>query len=313
MRSSEYKLRYRRPLAGPVVYDDRANASMMSVEKLAVHDFWNAASCGEDLYLPDSSKEGFARHSQTRYELEPEILQFAEFAAWRGKQVLEIGVGLGADHQKFAENGAVLHGLDLSERAIRSTARRFELFGLQSELQVADAEQLPFPDASFDLVYSWGVLMHSPDTPTTISEVVRVLRPGGTTKLMLYHKWSFVGFMLWTRYALFRLRPMTPLIDIYMRYLESPGTKAYSVGEVRELLGQFEDIRISTGLTHADLLLSPAGQKHRGPLQSLARVVWPRWLIRRFFPRLGLFMLITARKPTCLAPLNPSAEPPRRS
>ena len=287
------------------------HAHAMNSEKLAVHDFWNAASCGEDLYLPDSSKEGFARHSRTRYELEPEILQFADFDAWRGKQVLEIGVGLGADHQKFAEGGAVMCGVDLTERAIRSTARRFQLFGLKSELQVADAEQLPFPNASFDLVYSWGVLMCSPDTPKAISEVFRVLRPGGTTKLMLYHKWSFVGFMLWTRYALFRLRPTTPLIDIYMRYLESPGTKAYSVGEVRELVGQFEDVRISTGLTHADLLLSPAGQRHRGPLQTVARVIWPRWLIRRFFPRLGLFMLITARKPTGLPAPSPGAAPQR--
>jgi ubiquinone/menaquinone biosynthesis C-methylase UbiE len=269
----------------------------MNAEKLAVHDFWNAAACGENLFLSDSDKQGFARHSETRYELEPEILGFAQFEAWRGKRVLEIGVGLGADHQKFAEAGALLHGVDLTERAIRSTRRRFECFGLSSELQVADAEQLPFEDSSFDLVYSWGVLMHSPDTPRAVGEVFRVLRPSGTAKLMLYHKWSVVGLMLWTRYALFRLRPATPLIDVYMQHLESPGTKAYSVDEARRLLDRFEDVQISTGLTHADLLQSQAGQGHRGPLLTLARIVWPRWLIRALFPRLGLFMLVTARKP----------------
>ena len=274
-----------------------APGTSVNAEKVAVHDFWNAASCGEDLYLPDSTREGFARHSEIRYQLEPEILSFAGFEAGRGKRVLEVGVGLGADHQKWAEHGALLSGVDLTERAIRSTARRFELFGLKSDLQVADAEQLPFPAASFDILYSWGVLMCSPDTPKAIGEVLRVLRPGGTAKLMLYHKWSFVGFMLWTRYALLRFRPMTPLIEIYKSYLESPGTKAYSVAEARHLLAKFEQVEISTRLTHGDLLTSQAGQRHRGPLLTLARLIWPRWLIRALFPRLGLFMLITARKP----------------
>jgi ubiquinone/menaquinone biosynthesis C-methylase UbiE len=269
----------------------------MNSDKAAVHDFWNAASCGEQLYLPDSTREGFEQHSATRYRLEPEILSFAQFEKWRGEKVLEVGVGLGADHQKFAEAGAILTGVDLTERAVRSTARRFQLFGLQSDLRVADAEELPFADDAFDLVYSWGVLMCSPDTPKAIGQVFRVLRPGGTAKLMLYHKWSFVGFMLWVRYALLRLRPATPLIEIYMRYLESPGTKAYSVAEARQLLARFQDVEISTGLTHGDLLTSEAGQRHRGVLLTMARMLWPRWLIRTFFPRLGLFMMITARKP----------------
>jgi ubiquinone/menaquinone biosynthesis C-methylase UbiE len=268
----------------------------LNSEKAAVHDFWNAASCGEELYLPDSTREGFRRHSETRYLLEPEIVDFARFESWRGQRVLEVGVGLGADHQRFAEAGAVLTGIDLTERAIRSTGRRFDLFGLDSKLQVADAEQLPFEDASFDLVYSWGVMTHSPDTPAAIREAFRVLRPGGTAKLMLYHKWSFVGFMLWTRYALLRLRPFTSLVDIYGSHLESPGTKAYSVAEAREMLKQFEHVQISTGLTHGDLLTSQAGQRHRGPLLTLARILWPRWLLRALFPRLGLFMLVTARK-----------------
>ena len=148
-------LRYARPPETAVVYDGRARA-VMSSEKLAVHDFWSAASCGEELYLPDSSKEAFARHSETRYALEPEILQLAEFDAWRGKQVLEIGVGLGADHQKFAEHGAVLHGVDLTERAIRSTERRFQLFGLTSPLQVAAPSSSRSPTAASTSCTPWA-------------------------------------------------------------------------------------------------------------------------------------------------------------
>jgi SAM-dependent methyltransferase len=268
----------------------------MDSDKAAVHDFWNAASCGEKLYLPDSTRDGFAQHATTRYRLEPEILAFAQFERWRGQKVLEVGVGLGADHQQFAEHGAVLTGVDLTERAIRATARRLELFGLQSDLRVADAEHLPFDDGAFDLVYSWGVLMCSPDTPRAIEEVRRVLRPGGTAKIMLYHKWSVVGLMLWVRYGLLRLRPATPLVEIFMRYMESPGTKAYSVDEARGLLARFEDVDIAIQLTHGDLLSSEAGQRHRGPLLTMARAIWPRSIIRALFPRLGLFMLITARK-----------------
>jgi hypothetical protein len=77
----------------------------------------------------------------------------------------------------------------------------------------------------------------------------------------------------------------------------SPGTKAYSVAEARELLARFTDVEMRTGLTHADLLTAEAGQRHRGLLLDIAKAVWPRWLFRALVPKLGLFMLITARKP----------------
>lgn len=270
----------------------------MTDAKAAVQEFWEQASCGEDLLLPAEDREGYREQSRARYELEPEILEFAEFERWRGKKVLEIGVGLGADHQKWAEAGAVLSGVDLTARAIAHTKRRFELFGLQSDLRQGDAENLPFETGSFDVVYSWGVLMASPDTPAAIREVHRVLRPGGTAKIMLYHTYSFVGYMLWVRYALLRLRPWLSLRTIYDRYLESPGMKAYSVDEARELFGAagFADVRVETMLCHGDLLTSGAGQRHRGTLLTIARKLWPRTLIKRLLPRHGLFMTIEARK-----------------
>jgi hypothetical protein len=86
------------------------------------------------------------------------------------------------------------------------------------------------------------------------------------------------------------------LTDIYARYLESPGTKAYSVAEARRLFSAFSKVRIETVLTHGDLLESGAGQRHQGWLLTLARKIWPRWLISRFFSNQGLFMLIQAQK-----------------
>ncbi len=152
----------------------------MNSEKKEVHDFWNTASCGEALYLADTDKAGYMRQAKARYDLEGEmIFGLAQFEQAKGLKVLEVGVGLGADHQQFAEAGADLWGIDLTERAVEHTLQRLAAFGLTSHLTVGDAESLDFPDESFDRLYSWGVLHHSPDTPKAIAEVWRVLKPGG--------------------------------------------------------------------------------------------------------------------------------------
>jgi SAM-dependent methyltransferase len=268
----------------------------MTTQKQAVHDFWNAASCGEKLYLAGPERQAYEAQARSRYALEPYIPAFARFEEASGLRVLEIGVGLGADHARFAQAGADVYGIDLTPRAIEHTRRRLAEFGLTSTLSVGDAEHLDFPDGFFDVVYSWGVLHHSPDTPAAIEEVRRVLKPGGDARVMIYHTWSLVGFMLWLRYALLRLRPWTPLRTIYARHLESPGTKAYTIGEARRLFASYSAVAVRTTLTHADLLESPVGQGHAGPALSIARRLWPRRILRALFPRLGLFMLIEARK-----------------
>jgi len=264
--------------------------------KQEVRDFWNEASCGERLLLDAADKSGYREQMAKRYSLEPFIEGFAGFDYARDLDVLEIGVGLGADHQRFAEAGARLTGIDLTNRAVEHTKNRFDLLGLRSDLRVGDAEALPFADESFDVVYSWGVLHHSPDTPRTIDEVWRVLRQGGTAKVMIYHKHALVGYMLWLRYALLAGKPWRTLDDIYASHLESPGTKAYTVNEARRLCRRFSEVGITIVLTHGDLLESEAGQRHRGWLLSLAKRLWPRKLLRRAMSGHGLFMLIEARK-----------------
>jgi ubiquinone/menaquinone biosynthesis C-methylase UbiE len=265
-------------------------------EKQQVHDFWDEKSCGEDLYLDGLDVAGYSSQSEMRYRLEPYIPAFAGFDSIKGKRVLEIGVGLGADHQRFAENGADLYGIDLTDRAVSHTRRRLDLFGLHSNLSVGDAEALDFPDAYFDVVYSWGVIHHSPDTPKAVSEIQRVLKPGGVARVMVYHKNSIVGTMLWLRYALLAWSPFKSLNEVYSKHLESPGTKAYTLKEARELFASFQTVELSTVLTHGDLLESNAGQRHRGFALTLAKKLWPRRLIRRFLPNAGLFMMISATK-----------------
>lgn len=268
----------------------------MNQDKQRVRDFWNDAACGERLYLRGSNTEGYERQMCERYMLEPYIMEFARFDDSKGMRVLEIGVGLGADHQRFAQAGALLCGVDLTERAVRHTRHRMAAFGLSSRVLVGDSENLSFPDGSFDVAYSWGVLHHTPDTPKAILEVHRVLTDGGMARVMIYHKWSLVGIMLWVRYALLRLRPWISLKEIYASYLESPGTKAYTISEAQKLFENFREVHVNTVLTHGDLLESSAGQRHEGRALSLARRVWPRAILKRFCPRLGLFLLIVARK-----------------
>lgn len=265
-------------------------------EKQLVKDFWNEASCGEELYLNGFDKQSYINQSNTRYRLEPEILKFAEFPNFNKKKTLEIGVGLGADHQKLAEHGAILTGVDLTPRAINHTKRRFELMNLTSDLQIADAENLPFEDNSFDAVYSWGVLHHSPDTQKAVNEVYRVLKSGGLAKIMIYNKYSLIGYMLWARYALLKFKPFKSLNAIYSDHLESPGTKAYSYDEAKSLFSKFDIDSIDSPLTHADLLTSEVGQKHRGGYLSIAKKIWPRWFFKVFMKKNGLFLFVTLTK-----------------
>lgn len=262
-----------------------------------VKDFWEEKSCGEALYLAGTKEADYRQQAQKRYELEPFIEETADFAGSRGKTVLEIGVGLGADHQRFCESGARISGIDLTQRAVGHVRERFVAFGLEPKLLVADGQHLPYRNESIDMVYSWGVIHHAPSPSQILDEVLRVLKPGGALRLMIYHKWSLVGFMLWIRYALLSFRPWRSLSDIYSRYLESPGTKAYSRAEASRLLERFDGVQIRTILTHSDLLTSGAGQKHEGLLLRIARVVWPRRILRVLCPGRGLFMLISARKP----------------
>lgn len=266
-------------------------------EKTEVRDFWNEASCGEDLYMKgDTEKEAYLNQAKVRYELEPYILDFGDFPQAKGKKVLEIGVGLGADHQRFAEAGAELYGIDLTKRAIQNTKRRFEIFNLHSNLATGDAEALNFPHDFFDVVYSWGVIHHSPDTSKAVKEIHRVLKEGSEARIMIYHTKSIIGYMLWLRYALLKGKPLTSLRVIYSKYLESPGTKAYTVKEAKEMFGDFSNVSVDIVLTHGDLLTSAAGQRHKGALLTIARKLFPRFLIRSLLPKHGLFMLIKATK-----------------
>lgn len=264
-----------------------------------VRDFWDKFSCGEIYASGDSVYENFQNETLTRYKLEPYIKDFANFPSYKGLDVLEIGVGMGSDHSSIAQAlPNSLHGIDLTERSIQKTKERFEIYNLQSNLKVDNAENLSFEDNSFDAVYSWGTLHHSPNTKKCIEEVHRVLRPGGVAKIMIYYKYSSTGFILWLRYGLMSFRPFRSWDDIFANHLESPGTKAYSFKEARELAIQFSEVNLEVQVSHADTFEGEVGQRHKGLLLKIAKIFYPKRLVRyigRFLP-IGLFLLITLKK-----------------
>ena len=264
--------------------------------KADVKDFWDVASCGEIYAQGAHAKQRFSQHAEARYRLEPYIHGFGRFHEGFGRDVLEIGTGMGADHLEWARSRPrLLAGVDLTPRAVDWTRQRLAAYGYRSQLDEADAEHLPFSDGTFDIVYSWGVLHHSPDAPQAFREAHRVLRSGGTLRAMIYHRPSIVGLMLWARYGLAAGRPALSLTEVYAHHLESPGTKGYTVAGARGLVAAFGESEIRSAVSFGDLLLGEVGQQHGGRGLELARRFWPRPLIRRL-PGLGLLLLIEARK-----------------
>ena len=116
-----------------------------------------------------------------------------DFDSLNTRDVLEIGVGNGSHAQLLAEHAKSFTGIDLTEYAVKSTSERMRVFGLDASVRQMDAEQLQFPDNSFDLIWTWGVIHHSANTRKILEEMRRVLRPGGEALVMVYHRtfWEY--------------------------------------------------------------------------------------------------------------------------
>ena len=219
----------------------------MRTGKDDVKAFWESEACGE--------RYG-AEQDRLRYELEPEILDFADFESAVGLRVLEIGVGMGADFLRWVRAGATATGVDLTERAVALTCQRLVDEGLTADVRVADAESLPFADGQFDVVYSWGVLHHTPDPARALAEAQRVLAPGGTLKVMLYHRRSWVALAAWARFCLARRQPLRNLREAVAQ-IESPGTQAFTRAEAAAMVPTLTDVSIMAKLTRWDRKWAP--------------------------------------------------------
>jgi Methylase involved in ubiquinone/menaquinone biosynthesis len=157
-----------------------------------VKTFWDGNPCQSDLSSEQDRRRYFEDITRKRYQgREWHVPVVAQFPAFRGKDVLEVGCSIATDGLEFAKNGARYVGVDLTPKSIELAKERFNLFGVPGRFEVANAEKrLPFPDDSFDHVYSFGVIHHSPVPESIVREIDRVLRPGGTLTVMLYNRSS---------------------------------------------------------------------------------------------------------------------------
>jgi ubiquinone/menaquinone biosynthesis C-methylase UbiE len=175
---------------------------------------------------------------------------------------------MGTDLLQFSRGGARCVGIDLTPRSIQITEHRFKVYGARGVFMISDGEHLPFRDQSFDVVYSNGVLHHTPDTEGAIREIHRVLRPGGVAKVMVYHRNSLnYWFEIVVRRGLLgaeflRGRSAAEIMSRVIEYSDHdarPLVKVYSRKKVRALFGLFKDVTVDVEqLTRAELrFLSP--------------------------------------------------------
>jgi 2-polyprenyl-3-methyl-5-hydroxy-6-metoxy-1,4-benzoquinol methylase len=167
-----------------------------------VRDYWNARPCNiRHSPKPVGTKEYFDEVEARKYLVEPHIPGFAEFPRWAGKRVLEIGCGLGTDTINFARAGAQVTAVDLSEESLALARKRAEVFGLADRIKfyAADAEHLSetVPPAPYDLVYSFGVIHHTPHPDRVVRQVRdHFVGPESTLKVMVYHRYSWKVFWI---------------------------------------------------------------------------------------------------------------------
>jgi ubiquinone/menaquinone biosynthesis C-methylase UbiE len=215
---------------------------------------------------------------------------FVDFEGLAGKDVLEVGCGSGIAVQLFAEAGAKVTAVDLTDWAVETTRRRLEAFGLEGDVCQADAEQLPFWEGSFDLVFSWGVIHHTTDMDRALAELVRVCRPGGRVVLMVYNRRSLF-FLVYRGFQ--RFLPLARRLGLHFegaRAGETEGLIArhFTVEELGEKLAQagLEDVWVQPYGQDAELL--PLPRRIRLPLtERIPRGVKDP-ILRRFGHQLGV-------------------------
>jgi len=209
-----------------------------------------------------------------------------------GKKVLVVGMGAGVEVAAFASRGADVTGVDITPKSVELTRRRLELMRLEAQIEVGDAEFLRFAPETFDIVWSWGVLHHTPDTQKAIDEIYRILRPGRQACVMLYHKKS-IGY--WLHLILFRGILQGQLLyrsrqEILNRYTDGSLAKYYSRRDARYLFRQFHGVNIRTFSQLGEIY--PLPRKLRHVVYMSMPYGLTVWLKRKF----GGFLYIEAVK-----------------
>lgn len=199
-----------------------------------VRSYWNEyINDVEVTDLPVGTAAFFDALERYRYEKIDYLKDYVGFPRYRGRKVLEIGCGVGIDLLQFARAGALVSAIDLTENAVRLARANLAREGHAGDIRVGNAEALDFPDSSFDVVYSHGVLHHTVDTERAVGEVHRVLRPGGEAIIMLYNRHSW-----------FNLVAILSGTPIEHAQKDAPIIRRYTTRECRQLFRRFREVAI---------------------------------------------------------------------
>jgi 2-polyprenyl-3-methyl-5-hydroxy-6-metoxy-1,4-benzoquinol methylase len=171
-------------------------ASFQDTPITKVSEYWNSRPCNiRHSTKPVGTREYYDEVEARKYFVEPHIPRFAEFDRWKGKKVLEIGCGIGTDTINFARAGAQVTAVDLTEQSLEVARQRAKVFGLEDRIRFlqANAERLSetVPVERYDLVYSFGVIHHTPDPSRVLDEIRKYVTPESTVKIMVYNRWSW--------------------------------------------------------------------------------------------------------------------------
>jgi ubiquinone/menaquinone biosynthesis C-methylase UbiE len=156
-----------------------------------VESFWNAKPCDSDRSRrTPETREYFLDIERDRYDLQTHIKEVLSWIEWGGKNILEIGTGVGTDARYIISQGGIYNGINVDQGSTDLTTKALVAFELSGTVGKVSATTLPFPDATFDAIYSFGVLHHIPDIKAAVSEIYRVLKPGGELLVMVYNRSS---------------------------------------------------------------------------------------------------------------------------
>jgi len=201
-----------------------------------------------------------------------------------GRDVLEIGCGMGTHAAMLARAGARLTAIDLTSRAVAMTRQRFALAHLTARIEEADAERLPFAAGSFDTIWSWGVIHHSRSTERCLAEIARVLRPGGRLIAMVYYRRSLVYYVhaAFIKGVLFGRLRRESLQDIYVSGSDGAYARVFTKHELRSCLANdFADVRLTVVGLKPELWPIPRSRfkvfLERMTPERVARAVLGRW------------------------------------
>lgn len=207
-----------------------------------VRAYWNARPCNiRHSTKPVGTREYFDEVEARKYFVEPHIPLFAQFERWQGKKVLEIGCGIGTDTMNFARAGATVTAVDLSDESLQVARKRAEVFGLEDRITFiqANGERLSeyVPVETYDLVYSFGVIHHTPNPENVIREIHKYMGPQSEFKMMVYNRYSWKVLWILLKYGKGAFWNLDELVAKYSEAQTGcPVTFTYSHKSVKNLL-----------------------------------------------------------------------------